>query len=272
MTGTWRSGDIPEPARIGPIGWLRVALRGPLLMLLLAIGLVCLMILRLIERPLFGLHRPWTPLITLGVCRVALRILGISVVTNGVPMRDSGAMVVNHSTWLDIFVLNAGSPVYFVAKSEVKSWPGVGWLARATGTVFIQRRGLDAGLHRDILQSRLKAGHRLLFFPEGTSTDGTLVLPFKSTLFEAFFTKNASSDLAVQPISVFYDPPENQARTFYGWWGDMVLRSHLIRVMSASRGRVNVTYHAAIKVCDYENRKALAKACEITVRSGVRDI
>jgi lyso-ornithine lipid O-acyltransferase len=97
-------------------------------------------------------------------------------------MQHKGALVANHASWLDIFTLNACDRIYFVSKSEVAGWPGIGWLARATGTVFINRQGREAQMQKLLFEARLRAGHRLLFFPEGTSTDGQRVLDFKSTL------------------------------------------------------------------------------------------
>jgi len=270
MNGTWRSDITPAPVPIGFVGVLRIALRGPVLVLLLLCGLALLLALRLIERPLFRTRRPLSPAITVVVCRTALLTLGIRYRVSGAPMPQMGAMVANHSTWLDIFALNARAPVYFVAKSEVARWPGIGWLARATGTVFIRRRGRDARLHRDVFETRLRAGHRLLFFPEGTSTDGSLVLRFKSTLFEAFFAQDMPPLLSIQPVSVSYAEPPGAPVGFYGWWGDMEMGSHLLQVLAApSRGCVRLTYHPPMRVADFADRKQLALACEKAVRAGV---
>ena len=185
----WVSPDgEAAPVPPGAMGRLRLAFRLPALAVVVALGLVVHLALRVIERPLFGLRRPVTPFVTQAVCRLALLILGLSLSARGRPMRGRGAMVANHTGWIDIFVLNAVQRLYFVSKSEVATWPGIGWLARATGTVFINRRARDARLQKEIFEARLRAGHHLCFFPEGTSTDGLRVIAFKSTLFEAFFT------------------------------------------------------------------------------------
>ena len=97
-----------------------------------------------IERPLHGVHRPWTPFITQFVCRSAFRVMGVGYSSTGARMKEHGAVVANHSSWLDIFTLNAEKRVYFVSKAEVARWPAIGWLARATGTVFIRRDARDA--------------------------------------------------------------------------------------------------------------------------------
>jgi 1-acyl-sn-glycerol-3-phosphate acyltransferase len=232
-------------------------------------GLLFLVFLRLMEYPLFGVKRPFTPRITVFVCRNALRIMGLGYVRQGEPMDHPGAIVANHSSWLDIFALNSGGRLYFVSKSEVAGWPGIGWLARATGTVFIRRDPKDAKAQTQIFEDRLKAGHKLLFFPEGTSTDGLQVIPFKSTLFAAFLTPQMSNILWIQPVSLLYVAPDGCQQSFYGWWGDMDFASHLIYVLSHRRqGTVVVTYHDPVRVADYETRKTLALECEMRVRSG----
>ncbi|AZQ69717.1 1-acyl-sn-glycerol-3-phosphate acyltransferase [Silicimonas algicola] len=246
---------------------MRAVLRGLPLGLVVFGGLAALLVVRLVERPLHGEARPWTPWITVGVCRSALRILGLGRVSRGRPMPHPGAIVANHTSWLDIFTLNAGGPIYFVSKAEVADWPGIGWLARATGTVFVRRDPREAHVQKTMFERRLGAGHRLLFFPEGTSTDGTQVLPFKPTLFAALYSGNTPDDLWVQPVTVVYRPPYGESADFYGWWGDMDFGPHLVKILAARRqGRVEIDWHDAVRVADYPGRKALAAATEARVR------
>jgi len=162
MTPTWQSDDVPTLNPISASGWLRAVLRGVPLVALIFGGLVVLLLLRLIERPVFKEQRPWTPFITQTVCRGALRILGLKRKVIGTPLSGAGAIVANHSSWLDIFVLNATKRIYFVSKAEVANWPGIGWLARATGTVFIKRNRQEAASQVEVFRQRLAAGHRLL--------------------------------------------------------------------------------------------------------------
>lgn len=255
-------------SRIGPAGWLRVIWRGTLLGSLVYGGLMLLLLLRLVERPFFGPARPVTPHITRAVCRGALVILRLKLVIHGRPMTTPGAIVANHSSWLDIFVLNAAQHVYFVAKSEVAGWPGIGWLARATGTLFITRKGTEAKRQKEEFEARLQAGHRLLFFPEGTSTDGIRVLPFKSTLFQAFFAPALVRVMHIQPVTVVFTAPSGEDARHYGWWGDMDFASHLLKMLATGRqGRVEVTFHPEVPVDAFENRKVLAQHCERVIRT-----
>jgi lyso-ornithine lipid O-acyltransferase len=262
----WLHDPMPLPPP-GPVGWLRIVARGGVLGLVVFGGLGLLVALRLVERPLFGAHRPVTPFVTQAVCRVACALLGVTLTVQGQPMAHSGAMVANHASWLDIFVLNAVAQVYFVSKSEVAGWAGIGWLARATGTVFITRKGAEAKAQRDLFEARLRAGHRLLFFPEGTSTDSLRILPFKSTLFAAFFTHGMQHLLHIQPVTVVYSPPPGTDGRFYGWWGDMEFAPHLLAVLARPGGAATIVLHCPVAVNDTADRKALAAACEAAVRS-----
>lgn len=269
MSPTWRSEEEPAPPPVTPAGWLRAALRGGAIVALFAVCFAALAALRLAERPLFGMRRPWTPWITQFVCRTSFRCLGMGYRTKGQVMQGGGAVVANHASWMDILTLNARKRIYFVSKSEVAGWPAIGLMARTVGTVFITRDARDATAQRAIFEARLAAGHKLLFFPEGTSTDGQRVLPFKSTLFAAFFAPELRDALHVQPVSVVYHAPEGADPRFYGWWGEMDFGAHVLKVLAAPRqGSVEVIYHPPLKVADFADRKALARAAEEAVRQG----
>lgn len=268
MTPTWYGDEEPENDVITPMGWVRVLLRGSVLGTIVFGGLVILIVVRLIERPVFGVGRPVTPFITQFVCRMAFIILGIRHIVHGAPMKQRGAVVANHSSWLDIFALNAVKRFYFVSKSEVARWPGIGWLARATGTVFIERDPRKAKAQTEVFEERFLAGHKLLFFPEGTSTNGLQVLPFKTPLFEAFLTPTLKPVLYVQPVTLTYHAPPGADPRFYGWWGKCQFGPHLLKVLAASpQGSVELLYHAPVKVSDFSGRKSLASQVETAVRN-----
>jgi 1-acyl-sn-glycerol-3-phosphate acyltransferase len=272
MNADWDMPPEPPLEPLGVRGWGRALLRGVPLAILVFGGLLVLLLLRLIERPVFGLKRPLTPHITQFVCRNAFRIMGFSFHTKGDVMKERGAVVANHSSWLDIFTLNARKRIYFVSKAEVARWPLIGWLARATGTVFINRDRKEAKAQQELFENRLLAGHKLLFFPEGTSTDGMVVLPFKSTLFQAFFSEHLRHEMHIQPATVIYTPRKGEDIRYYGWWGDMDFGSHLLKVLANPRqGSVTVIYHDPVRVDDFPNRKSLAAYAERAVRAGMSD-
>lgn len=268
MSPTWDSDDPIPDQPISAMGWLRALARGCVLAVVVFGGLILLLLIRLFERPICGVDRPVTPYITQGVCRAAFVIMRLSLLVRGPRLKVPGAVVANHSSWLDIFALNARKNVYFVSKSEVASWPGIGWLARATGTVFIRRDRRDVKAQIALFEDRLKHGHRLLFFPEGTSSDTLRVLPFKPTLFAPFFSDQLIHDMHIQPVTVIYHPPEGTDPRFYGWWGDMGFGEHLLKVLAQrQQGKVELIYHPPVRVDDFANRKSLSSHLEERVRS-----
>lgn len=265
----WRDARMASPP-VTVAGWGRVLWRGALMGAVTYGCLILLLALRLIERPLFGLRRPWTPFITQFVCKTAFVILRLPLRVTGRPMRQRGALVANHASWLDIFALNAAQRGYFVAKSEVEHWAAIGWLARATGTVFIARQGREAKRQQRLFEDRLRMGHHLMFFPEGTSTDSIRVLPFKSTLFAAFWSHGLEEVMWIQPVTLAYHAPRGEDRRFYGWWGDMGFAPHFLMVLAQARqGRLEVIFHEPVPVDAFADRKALALHCETEVRAGL---
>jgi 1-acyl-sn-glycerol-3-phosphate acyltransferase len=120
-----------------------------------------------------------------------------------------------------------------------------------------------------VFEARLRSGHRLMFFPEGTSTDAIRVLPFKSTLFQAFYTHGLDQILHIQPVTVIYHAPAGQDPRFYGWWGEMEFAPHLLHTLAARQhGWVEVIFHPEVPVDAFADRKALATYCEEVVRAG----
>ena len=263
---TWTGDPPPAAAPFGLRTGLRIARRALPMALLVFGGLAVLLALRPLEIARHGAQRPWTPRITRTVCRGALWLMGLNRCTVGQPLRGRGALVSNHVSWLDIFVLNAGGCIVFVSKAEVARWPGIGWLARATGTVFVTRDRRAAAQDIARVRERLALGETLVFFPEGTSTDGLRVLPFKPTLFAPLI----ALALPVQPVTLSYDAPAGADPRAYGWWGDMDFGPHLLSTLSIRRqGRVTVTYHPVLDLAPQTDRKALAARLTEQVRDAL---
>jgi len=266
---TWRAEAPAGGLGLTPLGLGLALLRGGALAAVTYGGLAVLLGVRLVERPLCGARRPLTPQITRAVCRAAVGIIGLGLHVEGQPMRGMGAVVANHASWLDIFTLNACQPVCFVSKAEVARWPAIGWLARATGTVFIARDRRAAAAQKELMAGRIRDGHRLLFFPEGTSTDGLRVLAFKPTLFAAFHEEAGGGVLRIQPVSLVYHAPPGREPRFYGWWGEMSFGPHLLKTLAVPRqGRVTVIFHEPVAVDGFASRKELAAHCEAVIRAG----
>ena len=144
MSTSWQGLKEPTTGELLLVNWVFVFLRGFPVAFVVFGGLILHFFLRFFEVLFLASQRSATQYLTQVICRTSLFLLGISLKVMGAPMIERGAVVANHSSWLDIFALNATQKIYFVAKSEVANWPGIGWLARATGTVFIQRKALQA--------------------------------------------------------------------------------------------------------------------------------
>ncbi len=201
--------------------------------------------------------------------RLCLRLAGLRLAVKGRPI-DSGALVANHASWLDILPLRATQLLYFVSKADVRNWKGIGFIADVTGTVFIERRRSEAKRQEAELRRRIAMGQVLCFFPEGTSTDGLRVLPFKSALFSAFM--ETTRELYVQPVTIRYltNPRSGLPENFYGWWGTMPFGGHIWDVLTRSfGGRVEVIYHQPVHPGDFPDRKALAEHCQREVARGL---
>ncbi len=180
--------------------------------------------------------------------------------------------IANHSSWLDILVLGALLPAAFVSKGEVRSWPGIGLIARLGRTVFVERRRATTGRERDAMRERLAGGHNLILFPEGTSSDGTRVLPFRPTFFAAAARGEGVAPV-ICPISLAYDrvgflPAGRASRPLFAWYADMDLVPHAWRLLRQRGLRASVLHAPAMDPADFADRKALAAASWRVVANG----
>jgi 1-acyl-sn-glycerol-3-phosphate acyltransferase len=164
------------------------------------------------------LHR-WSPRI--------LRLLSVSLEVHGVPP-ESGLIVSNHLSYLDIYVLSTVMRCSFVAKSEIAEWPVFGTCARFCGTVFVDRtrRGAVAGV-ADQMREVLADDVAMVLFPEGTSSEGESVLPFKPALFAPIVELNRP----VTAMAIDYELPGGSASTEV-CWGSGPIASHAFNLLS----------------------------------------
>lgn len=207
--------------------------------------------------------------------RLCVRIMGFNVVIRGQRLRERPVLFVcNHISYLDITVLGAVIPGCFVAKSEVSSWPLFGVLAKLQRSVFIRRKRADVARHGNELVDRMAAGDNLILFPEGTSGDGTRVLPFRSGLLAAAEVPLGGEPVKVQPVSIAYTrlngiPLGRGLRPFFAWYGDMDLAPHLWTVASLGQLTVVVECHPPITVENAGSRKELARRCHESIAQGL---
>ncbi|MBK1661075.1 lysophospholipid acyltransferase family protein [Paracraurococcus ruber] len=201
--------------------------------------------------------------------RVLCWLLGVKLQVIGTPCADRPVLfVANHSSWLDIPVLGAVLPAAFVAKAEVGTWPLIRTVARLGRTVFVSRNRGTTGKEAEAMRGRMAGGGSLVLFPEGTSNDGTRVLPFRSAFFAV-----ADGARQVQPVSVVYDrlgglPACRRDRPLFAWYGDMEMGSHVWRLARRSGARVTVVLHEPFPPGLLPNRKVLAAEAERIVALG----
>ena len=196
---------------------------------------------------------------------VFTRLLGVRVRVVGemARPRDGRAVIYvsNHSSWVDIAVLGGRLEGCFVAKEDVARWPVIRTIAKLGRTVFVSRQRASTARERDDMQARLKAGDGIILFPEGTTSDGARVLPFRTPFFAI-----ASHDPApiIQPVSIVYDrlgglPLGRVSRTAFSWYGDMDIAGHYASFGQQRGMRVSVVLHQPIDPRDFPDRKILAQ-------------
>lgn len=152
---------------------------------------------------------------------------------------SNGLLVCNHLSYLDVLVLAALTPCVFVAKSDVRRWPVFGWFARLAGTVFVEReRRFRTGDAVGEIERALDGGALVVLFPEGTSSGGDTVLPFKSSLLEPA----ARSNRALTAGLIAYELADGDVREEVCYWRDMTLAPHLMNLLAKQQIRATVRF------------------------------
>lgn len=167
-----------------------------------------------------------------------LAALDIECSVAGAAPPGSLMIVANHVSWLDILALNAVRPARFVAKSEVRHWPLLGWLVASAGTLFIERtRSRDALRVVHQVAAALRAGETVALFPEGTTSEGDAVLPFHANLLQAAISAGAP----IQPVVLRYSDAGQRVSAAAAYVGETTLLQSLARVLGAQRLCVRVS-------------------------------
>jgi 1-acyl-sn-glycerol-3-phosphate acyltransferase len=217
--------------------------------------------------------RRWMPV---AYHRMVCVILGIKVRVHGRRSKVTPTLYVcNHVSYLDIEVLGGLIPGSFVAKAEVATWPFFSTLARAQRTIFIERRSGKTSGSRDEMLRRLNTGDNLMLFPEGTSSDGTRVLPFRSALFGVAQLRREGKPITVQPVSIAYTrldgiPLGRYWRPLFAWFGDLDLVPHLWQMVCLGETEAVVTFFPPVDIDRLGDRKKLAQYCFAQVSLGVQ--
>ena len=163
--------------------------------------------------------------------------IGLRVRVHGEPVAGQALWISNHVSWMDIPVLGSIRRLHFLSKAEVASWPLIGTLARIGGTLFIQRGSGDSAHVSAQMVDALAEGKRVLFFPEGTTTDGHAVKRFFSKL----FATATQSQCQIQPVLICYRDGD-RLHPLAPFIGDDEMGAHLLHILDAGHIDVEVMF------------------------------
>lgn len=194
-----------------------------------------------------------------------LRVCGISVKIDSPQPIPRALLVANHISWLDIFVVNSLQPCRFVAKSDIRSWPLIGWLCAKTGTIFISR-GKASDVRRIFkgLVESIEKGEHVAFFPEGTTAPQGTLLPFHANLFEAAIDAKAP----VQPYALRYVDSQGKLHPAADFIGDMSIVESILAILK-SRGMTAELKQLPIIPTEGAHRRDLARVSHAVIAGGL---
>jgi 1-acyl-sn-glycerol-3-phosphate acyltransferase len=194
--------------------------------------------------------------------------------------------VCNHVSYLDVVILGSFIDGCFVAKNEVATWPGFGFLAKLQKTIFISRNKSAVLQSREAIAAAMKKNYDVILFPEGTSTDGWNVMKFKAGLLSIFFNNNSDincdfkviSNALVQPIAIHHirtngidvTKDRQDLRDTYAWYGDMELVPHLWRLAKTKRTDVDVHMIDPLSPNDFVHPHDIANAAQDRVSKVIK--
>ena len=201
-----------------------------------------------------------------------VRALGIRIHATGTLSQKRPLLVAsNHISWTDIMVLGSLVDVKFIARADMEGWPLIGMLSKLQRTVFIEReRRRSSGEQASEIAGRLAKGDAMVLFAEGTTGDGNMVLPFKSTLFGAAsmtISEGVAQEVFIQPVAIAYTrlhgvPLGRRHRAVAAWIGDQDLLPHLKTLLTEGAMDVEVHFGEAVAFSAASKRKETARLVE----------
>ena len=192
-----------------------------------------------------------------------LSILSVSVRENNAPKELPGRcmLVLNHISWLDVFVVDARFPATFIAKSEIRNWPMVGWLSTLVGTLYIERgKRSEARRARQIVAAEIERGTLIAVFPEGITTFGRSLERFHSALFQPALDAAAT----LQPVALRYLDAAGRHTDAAGYVGDTSLLESIWTIVSTRHMVAEFNLLAPISV-HAQTRRSLAEKAEAAI-------
>ena len=205
---------------------------------------------------------------------LGIRIRVIGAMPPKAPTNTGFFFVCNHVSYLDGIILSSVFPMLFIGRGDLKDWPLLGIFTRLSGTIFVNRNSA-ANIHADIahIESVLRNGVNVILFPEGTTTDGNKILPFKS----AFFQAPISCQCPIVALSINYvtinGGPVTQANkdNLY-WYSETGFLTHFMRVLALDVIEVEVRLSEAIDEFSTHNRKTVRTLMQKTIEENLRKV
>lgn len=197
--------------------------------------------------------------------RRLLHIIGLRLRVHGraANVTEPVLLLSNHVSWLDIYALNANNPARFVAKSDIRTWPVIGRFCTSTGTLFVNRNNKhDVRRVNTEIARALQEGNDVALFPEGTTTDGTMIQPFRSALLQAAVDNHT----LVQPVYLRYLDARGNITTLPAYYGDISLGGSLWRLLGTHGLCAEIHYLPPLRANEEGNRRTLARATETRIR------
>ncbi|MDX1812789.1 MAG: lysophospholipid acyltransferase family protein [Gammaproteobacteria bacterium] len=183
------------------------------------------------------------------------QILGLKISTSGKCIKQPALLVANHISWLDIVVIGSQCPTAFLSKSEVGNWPLIGYLAKTSGTLFVKRDSKkNVRETREKIESTISDGRSVVVFPEGTTTNGQSIKPFKSS----FYQSAIESGVAVQAIALNYPTTDDGSLSHAPFIDDDAFFTHLIKVLKEPKTEVKAIFCCPLRNRQQYSRKDLA--------------
>jgi lyso-ornithine lipid O-acyltransferase len=184
--------------------------------------------------------------------RRVLKCLHVTTQVDGVPA-VCGLVVANHLSYLDVLIISAAMPCFFVARHDVAQWPYFGMAARMGGTIFLDRSSRASAMHvAGQIEQRLKLPVPVLLFPEGTSTDGSHVLPFHSRL----ISPATMAGVPITAAAVRYELSDDLEERELCWYGDATFLPHLVKVLGITAFTAHLQFGESQV---YADRRAAAR-------------
>jgi len=245
----------------------------------LALGLVVVSSLILVPLQILSMKTGiWPETFILKIWhRIIVRALGMRIHVKGTLSNQRPLLVAsNHISWTDIMVLGSMVDVKFIARADMEGWPLIGMLSKLQRTVFIEReRKRSSGDQASEIANRMAKGDAMVLFAEGSTGDGNLLLPFKSTLFGAAsmaLAEGAVDQVFIQPVAIVYTrlhgvPLGRRHRPIAAWIGDEDLMPHLKVLLAEGALDVEVHFGEPVPFSKGSNRKETSKLMESQVRA-----